>query len=300
MIKRLFNIKSSVLLLKFLLLLGFIYVFQQKVFDGQYTYRIINVNYIAVFPLIFLVFINWYLEYVKWRIITEANQFNEEKINIQAFFAGVLGSFLTPSIAGNFLGRIWYYPSSLRWKIGVHSSLANLSQTIVAICFGIPVLLYTNLYTLHSLLWFVFSLVFLVSMYLWLDRFFIKFPWQKIRIMSKNLLSSTIRLKFLAISFLRYLVMLAQYICALLVFNAELTIGWIAPIVLVFLFVTLTPSLFFGKIIVRESIALTVFSFFALPLNEVFFASLLIWVLSIFLPAMYALLVTRVPKIYSV
>jgi hypothetical protein len=37
-----------------------------------------------------------------------------------------------------------------------------------------------------------------------------------------------------------------------------------------------------------------------LPLNEVFFASLLIWVLSIFLPAMYALLVTRVPKIYSV
>ena len=94
--------------------------------------------------------------------------------------------------------------------------------------------------------------------------------------------------------------MLAQYICALLVFNAELTIDWIAPIVLVFLFVTLTPSLFFGKIIVRESIALTVFSFFALPLNEVFFASLLIWVLSIFLPAMYALLVTRVPKIYSV
>jgi hypothetical protein len=133
--------------------------------------------------------------------------------------------------------------------------------------------------------------------YLFCKQLLVKLPWQKIRLIGTTLLSVKIRSQFLTLSLTRYMVMVAQYCVALLFFGAALNLEYLEPISLVFLFVTITPSLFFGKIIVRESIALTTFSLYALPLDEVFFASLLIWVLSIFIPALLALTFLKAPKL---
>jgi hypothetical protein len=209
----------------------------------------------------------------------------------------MLGSFLTPSIAGNFLGRIWYYAPTLRWKIGIHSSLANFSQSLIAICIGIPFLIYNRPQEISNLFIWAAFLLLMIFTYLFCDLLFKLMPWQKMHLIGENLLTIKIRIAFLTISFLRYLVMFTQYYMALLAFGAEISAQLIAPIALIFLFVTLTPSLFFGKIIVRESIAITVFSFYTFPLNEVFFASLLVWCLSIFIPALLALTVLKMPKI---
>jgi hypothetical protein len=237
------------------------------------------------------------LEYLKWKIITDVNKLADTRINQNAFFAGILGSFLTPSIAGNFLGRIWYYPTALRWRISIHSSLANFSQTLIAICIGFLFLVISPLQDRIAVMYWIMITSALLLVYLFCKQLLVKLPWQKIRLIGTTLLSVKIRSQFLTLSLTRYMVMVAQYCVALLFFGAALNLEYLEPISLVFLFVTITPSLFFGKIIVRESIALTTFSLYALPLDEVFFASLLIWVLSIFIPALLALTFLKAPKL---
>ncbi|MFM8243600.1 MAG: hypothetical protein ACKN86_12400, partial [Crocinitomicaceae bacterium] len=201
------------------------------------------------------------------------------------------------SIAGNFLGRIWYYPTALRWKISIHSSLANFSQTLVAIYIGILFLVTSPQQDSITIIYWIMISSMLFLLYLFCRQLLVKLPWQKIRLIGTTLLSAKIRTQFLILSLTRYIVMVAQYCVALLFFGASLSMEYLEPIALVFLFVTITPSLFFGKIIVRESIALTTFSLYAFPLNEVFFASLLIWVLSIFIPALLALTFLKAPKL---
>jgi hypothetical protein len=292
-----FQLKYSLLLFKLLLFLGFIYIFQDKVISHGVSYEITSIHYTYLLLLLPLILFNWYLEYLKWKIITDVNKLTDTRINQNAFFAGMLGSFLTPSIAGNFLGRIWYYPTALRWKISVHSSLANFSQTLVAICIGILILVTSPKQDSITIMYWIMISSMLFLLYLFCRQLLIKLPWQKIRQIGTTLLSAKIRTQFLILSLTRYIVMVAQYCVALLFFGASLSMEYLEPIALVFLFVTLTPSLFFGKIIVRESIALTTFSLYAFPLNEVFFASLLIWVLSIFIPALLALTFLKAPKL---
>lgn len=292
-----FQLKYGLLTFKLLLLLGFIYLFQDKVISHGVSYEITRIHYSYLALLIPLIFFNWYLEYLKWKIITDVNQQTDTRTNKNAFFAGILGSFLTPSIAGNFLGRIWYYPTALRWRISIHSSLANFSQTLIAICIGFLFLVISPLQDFITVMYWIMITSTLMLVYLFCKQLLIKLPWQKIRLIGTTLLSLKIRLQFLSLSLIRYMVMVAQYCVALLFFGAALSLEYLEPIALVFLFVTITPSLFFGKIIVRESIALTTFSFYSLPLNEVFFASLLIWVLSIFIPALLALTFLKAPKL---
>lgn len=292
-----FQLKYGLLTFKLLLLLGFIYLFQDKVILHGVSYKITRIHYSYLALLIPLIFFNWYLEYLKWKIITIVNQQTDTRTNQNAFFAGIVGSFLTPSIAGNFLGRIWYYPTALRWRISIHSSLANFSQTLIAICIGFLFLVISPLQDRIAVMYWIMITSALLLVYLFCKQLLVKLPWQKIRLIGTTLLSVKIRTQFLTLSLTRYMVMIAQYCVALLFFGAALNLEYLEPIALVFLFVTITPSLFFGKIIVRESIALTTFSFYALPLDEVFFASLLIWVLSIFIPALLALTFLKAPKL---
>jgi len=292
-----FQLKYGLLTFKLLLLLGFIYLFQDKVISHGVNYEITRIHYSYLALLIPLIFFNWYLEYLKWKIITVVNQQTDTRTNQNAFFAGIVGSFLTPSIAGNFLGRIWYYPTDLRWRISIHSSLANFSQTLIAICIGFLFLVISPLQDRITVMYWIMITSALLLVYLFCKQLLVKLPWQKIRLIGTTLLSVKIRSQFLTLSLTRYMVMVAQYCVALLFFGAALNLEYLEPISLVFLFVTITPSLFFGKIIVRESIALTTFSLYALPLDEVFFASLLIWVLSIFIPALLALTFLKAPKL---
>ncbi len=292
-----FQLKYGLLIFKLLLLLGFIYLFQDKVISHGVSYEITRIHYSYLALLIPLIFFNWYLEYLKWKIITVVNQQTDTRTNQNAFFAGIVGSFLTPSIAGNFLGRIWYYPTALRWRISIHSSLANFSQTLIAICIGFLFLVISPLQDRIAVMYWIMITSALLLVYLFCKQLLVKLPWQKIRLIGTTLLSVKIRSQFLTLSLTRYMVMVAQYCVALLFFGAALNLEYLEPISLVFLFVTITPSLFFGKIIVRESIALTTFSLYALPLDEVFFASLLIWVLSIFIPALLALTFLKAPKL---
>jgi hypothetical protein len=63
----------------------------------------------------------------------------------------------------------------------------------------------------------------------------------------------------------------------------------------VYFWVTLAPSLFLGKVVIRETIAVWVLSAAGLNPEIVIVSSLLIWVLNLFIPTVVSLIVSKPP-----
>jgi hypothetical protein len=129
----------------------------------------------------------------------------------------------------------------------------------------------------------------LFLLYFFCERLAKKIPINQIQLVANQIEKENSRLKFLVISGIRYLVFVAQYALALKAFGIEITIEIINYIMLVFLFITLTPSLFFGKIMVRESIAVSIFAMTGIEAIPVIFASFSTWFFNLFLTAVIAI-----------
>jgi hypothetical protein len=80
---------------------------------------------------------------------------------------------------------------------------------------------------------------------------------------------------------------------ALKAFGQVLSIELIGLIGLIFLLITLTPSLFFGKILIRETIAVAVFSMAGFVSAPALFASFTTWFFNLFLTALIALFLVK-------
>jgi hypothetical protein len=95
------------------------------------------------------------------------------------------------------------------------------------------------------------------------------------------------RWRILYFSFLRYLVFVVQFCTLLLAFGVPFSIELIAWIFQVYLWVTISPSLF------RESISLWVLSFAGLAQQSILFASLSVWVFNLFIPTIFAIFIAK-------
>ena len=209
---------------------------------------------------IILAFINQLVEYKKWKVILTS--INESKHKIQSYLAGVLTGFLTPNLLGNFIGRMYYYPREKRPKIIALTILSNGAQFIASIYFGIISLAWLGQQKMHisPFDYFYTSLVITVILLLYFS--FEKFPIP-IRKWKTNILpliqdSREFRLKVLVLSILRYLTFSLQYFFLFQGFGVPFSfeiLGWIWQI---YFWSTLAPSLWMGKLVIRESIALWV------------------------------------------
>ncbi len=242
-----------------------------------------------------LTFLNWYFEWIKWQLILNQIDENENPNNLKAFASGIIASFLTPSLSGNFLGRMFYYDKSNRWKITVFSLMANLSQFLVAIIFGLLAIEFTSkvfsFTTNPFILYFV--LFFGVIFFFYFEKIGKLVPINKVQLLSNQIENGPSRLKLILISTARYFIFVLQYMFALKAFGQVLSIELIGLIGLIFLLITLTPSLFFGKILIRETIAVAVFSMAGFVSAPALFASFTTWFFNLFLTALIALFLVK-------
>ena len=93
------------------------------------------------------------------------------------------------------------------------------------------------------------------GLYFFGDTILSKIPLKFFRTLDLVLVSKTLRTKLLGLSFLRYLTFIVQFFIALLVFGVTFDLQLFLWIALMYGAITAAPSLFFGKIIVRETIA---------------------------------------------
>jgi MFS family permease len=240
-----------------------------------------------------LIGLNWFFEWKKWTFIAARIGLTEKGTIKRGFYAGMLSGFLTPSALGNFIGRVSEVDKAIRYKVVSFTFFANGAQFLASVFFGL-----ISLYILQSTVFhFNTSKIFVVLPLLFSVLLIVYFRIEKIPILNKLIaryapsvkeISSLDRLVFLGYSFFRYLVFSFQFYLVLIAFQPELDIQiwfWVWNL---YLWTTFSPSLFMGKLFIRETFAVFILQQAGVEMPIALFSSLLIWMMNNALPSLVA------------
>lgn len=249
-----------------------------------------------------LVFPNIWLSYRKWKLsLSLVTPTTSLHIRTHSFFAGIVTGMLTPNMIGNFLGRFYYFSSRDRIPITMLTLYSNYAQFLASLTFGwIAFLLLGGLPFLsmdERLGWALGGAVGLAYLiYIGVDRLV---AWWFKRAQFRELLKGKkqYRWSLLALSYLRFLVFTVQFLFVLAAFGEPISWNSVFAIWVVYLMTLFTPSLFLGKIGVRESIALWVLTGFGMNGFSILFASLIVWSMNSLLPALVGLYLCKKPEV---
>lgn len=246
--------------------------------------------------VVLLVFVNWGIEYLKW---TEVLKFSKVvipfEIKLKSFLAGIITGLLTPNMIGNFIGRIFYFQRRERPAIILLTLFANAAQFLASMLFGLIALLWLGLpaknfsWTFESFLVLSFlSIGLLALLYFKFEKIPLKIIRQNKYVLKISPLMETrsyFRSKLVVLSIARHFVFSLQYWLLLQAFGVEINLQWFGWIWQVFFWATLIPSLWFGKLVIRESMALWILA----PLTSnpalILFTSVFLWILNQAIPA---------------
>tara|TARA_Y100001978_G_C23702839_1_gene442398 strand:- start:2280 stop:3191 length:912 start_codon:yes stop_codon:yes gene_type:complete len=247
--------------------------------------------------LILLMPLNLLFEWQKWTVILKDERV-ETKQKFHSFLSGIVSGVITPAYAGNFIGRMFYFPKSSRKNIVVNTLVSNGAQFIISIALGIVALqvLYFNAIEplLHLLL--LIINVGLFVLFFFGDLFLHKISIRFLKQIKNIVISKTRRGQLVLLSLGRYIIFVLQFFVALLVFDASFDLELLLWIMLMFGAITISPSLFMGKLIVRETVAVTVLSLIAMPAPLVIMAATSTWLLNQIIPALMATLLVKKQK----
>jgi len=286
---------------KLILFAGFAFFLWKQLSSSDISNQVTTIQHVLSLLLaFFLMPLNWWFEWRKWELINSSGEQVGTMQKWQGFLAGYVTAMLTPGLVGNFIGRSFYSDKNKRPEIVFFTLVANLSQFVVSLIFGLGslLLLKQTPFSSLSLANVLMPTIFLVFCGLIL-YFFAGKPWKLIvRFIPTMQLDSSgakLKLPFIVLSVLRHLVFTLQFMLVLHAFGAVLSWELIFWIWQVYLFVTLVPSLFMGKVIIRDSIAVFVLTSAHIGIQSmgVFAASFSVWMINLFIPFIFALLLLK-------
>jgi hypothetical protein len=241
------------------------------------------------------------LEWLKWLEILNFSEIQIAKRHtFQSFCSGIITGMLTPNMQGNFIGRIYYFERKNRIELIVSTLISNYAQFLMSIIFGVFGLIFLNIspipFNFSTLL---FTLVLGGILFLYFYFNFEKISKKLAK--KKHVLAFFVRLKqepvfrwkLMFLSLIRYFIFVLQFGALLGAFGIPLSFELVFWIFQVYLWVTIAPSLFLGKLAIRESISLWVLGFAGFQQQPILLASLSIWVLNLFIPTMISLLIAK-------
>jgi MFS family permease len=243
--------------------------------------------------------LNWWFEWRKWELINRRDEQIPQARKWQGFLAGMVTAMLTPGLVGNFIGRSLYSDKERRSEVTFLTLLANLAQFLVSLLFGLLAIYYLKQTPFSIPMNNVAIPVFLILLLGIVLFLFAGKPWKLLsRIipsMQLNEQGSKLKIPFLLLSVFRHFIFTFQFVLVLHAFGATISLELIFWIWQVYLFVTLVPSVFLGKVIIRDSIAVFVLSFAGIGMEnmEIFSASFSVWVINLFIPLISALLLLK-------
>ncbi|MBI1838638.1 MAG: flippase-like domain-containing protein [Flavobacteriia bacterium] len=249
-----------------------------------------------------LVFVNWFLEWKKWLLTLKVLQLKVSfSVEIKSFFAGIATGLITPNMLGNFIGRIFYFQRRHRVPIILMTLLSNFSQFFASIFFGFialfvlyktPIGMSVNYYILGVGLLVLLSLVVYFFFEFISSSFIIRLKlFQKMLLHIVN--AKGFRLNVMLLSLLRHFVFTIQFWLILNSFIRTLSLESFFWIWQIFLWTTLIPSLWFGKLMIRESIALLVLTAIGLSELEIIVSSVLLWFINLAFPAILSIFICK-------
>ena len=248
-----------------------------------------------------LVPFNWLPEWWKWKVSVRASGISTGTDRLSnSFWAGMITGMITPNMLGNFVGRIYYFERRHRIQLAVLTVVGNFSQFIISITVGLIsiALLRKVPVNVDIEAWVpVFILLAILGLicYFRLEWFF-RFVRRKalIRGIQSTLnRNRDLRWKLLLISAVRFMIFTAQFQCVLMAFGEHCSLGSILWIWQFYFWLTLAPSLFLGKLAVRETVAVWVLGMAGMQEVPVVFSAFGIWVMNLLMPTLVGLIVVK-------
>jgi len=297
---------------------------------GQLLERLKNPGSMAVMGIVFLLMLlNWSLEALKWRYLIRKSEKISFFRSLKAIFTGISAGTFTPNRLGEFIGRSFVLDKTHPWKVFFMTLIGSYSQLLATILFGTAgVFFFTWHYSELStgftyldriIVFFALATVVLLMLLYFNINILDKLIGKRLRrrrpgfgswfrvISSYN---QTELLVVLLFSLSRYVVFTAQYLLLLSLFGVKVPlIQAMAIIGVIYLVMTIIPSIAWSEIGVRGSASIYFFGFYFAAAGVTEDASLgilstttALWLVNLVLPALlgtlfvYHLRVFRSPK----
>lgn len=260
--------------------------------------------------VIVLMFANWSCEALKWKVLINHIQPISFFRSFRAILSGLSISLAmnTPNGSGEYIGRVLYVKEGNRIRAVTLTFVGSLSQLIITMLMGTLGVFILRSYFYNPLEssqvlsrlsvtaivygCLVFTLI-LLTIYFeisYLTRFIEKIPFvarfsyfiQKLEDFGWKEL-----LKVLAISFLRYLVFMAQYLLLLQVFNVGIALStacWLISIM--FLALAIVPTIALAELGIRGKISIFLFGLFSTNSLGIILTASAIWLINLVVPAL--------------
>ncbi len=276
-------------------------------FNIDYIFQRLYDKFFVIFLVILMMFLNWFLESLKWRFLIS----KIEKISIRqsliAVFSGITISAFTPNRVGEYGGRVFCLAKADRIQAVLITVIGSMAQLIITIVFGlIGILLLPNLMLdfnqllseiifSYSIMLFLFILLIVLLITLFLNASFFSVMLSRLVFLKKfskyndvfSFYNSSELLEVLLYSLARYLVFTTQFFILLQLFDVSVT--YLDAIILIstMLFViSIIPTIAITEITVRGSVAIFLFSLVSNNTLGILSATFVMWVINLLLPAL--------------
>ena len=251
---------------------------------------------------IFLMPVNWILEALKWKKLSQPIVNLSLKKAIIGVLSGLSMGFVTPHGIGDYAGRIWHVEGKDRGRLIGSVWLGKVVQMAMTTIFGVfGIWIYFQNHSFEKisakpLLMFAAGLL-LIGLIVFIFLYFSNFR-HKIRRAFNYYFGIIIRyhstsvLQVIWYSFLRYVTFSFQFFLIIIALGIDMPVKFIvAGIGWVFFMKSIIPSFnFLSDLGIREYSALTFFENFAADQASVIGASLVIWMINILIPVLVGLI----------
>jgi uncharacterized membrane protein YbhN (UPF0104 family) len=272
-------------------------------------------NLIAV---IVLMFVNWSIEAIKWKISVKKIQEVSFFKAFRAVLSGVSFSVSTPNRVGEYLGRVMYMDAGNKLKtisITIVGSISQLIITLLMGCIGLIILrskieaaqLITSVW-LEVILYGVIAVLIILTLFYyrlsWIIKWVDRLPGsQRYAYLVKALegFDATLLTRLLSLSLLRFIVFIIQYYLLFHLFDVQV-LWWQCfwSVSVSFLVMAVIPTFAIAELGLRGRIGLILTGLFSTNKAGIIFATAGIWFINLIIPAIIgSLLILSIKKIYK-
>lgn len=290
------KIKQFLLLIVKLLVVGLAFYFiKSQLAEKELNWAIVSdgmqhkYGYVYILLVLLLTFLNRFIEILKWQnlaqLVRKTSVWNATQ---QVLCAITLGIF-TPNGIGEYAGKALFYPRDATGKIILLNMVCNGVQVLYAVTFGLIGVFYIN--NLHP---FLPSYAWMLLLGTILLLFALLFIVKNVRIKNYSLALFLQRIqeipqkkhfKNLFLAFLRYLVLVHQYVLLYHFFDVEIPYFiLIAVVAAVYLLASSLPNFQALDFALKGSVAIFLFSFFNVDEWVITVVATLIWILNLVIP----------------
>lgn len=254
-------------------------------------------NKVYLVGVILMMFLNWLVEALKWRYMISKIENISIMTAYRAIFTGITVSTFTPNRIGEYGGRVFCLEQGDRIKAVFITVLCSMSQLLVTILYGSISLFILFDEILIDKTFLSVSLLILLNLFLLFSYFKISHivnflgKFKLIKSFKKYLeVLVMYNYKDLIIAFIysntRYFIFSLQFIILLHVFGINISfMDAILSVMLIFFFITITPTITIAEIGVRGSVAIFVLGLFSSNDIAILSSTTLLWLINLIIPA---------------